>query len=192
MNKYRLEAFSDGVIAILITVMVFKIDTPDESDWNSLKPALFSITTYAMSFLYLGIYWNNHHHTFILVERIDGTILWANLHLLFWLSLIPFATAWIHTTGIVPWATATYGFVLLMSGIAYRLLQSSIVRTQGPGSELQRAIGKDFKGMLSLFAYVAGVILAFVSPMLSIALYVLVALMWLIPDRRIELTFNNV
>lgn len=186
MNKGRLEAFSDGVIAILITIMVLELKVPHEADWEALH-ALFPVfLTYVLSFIYLGIYWNNHHHMLQATRHVNGAILWANLHLLFWLSLVPFVTGWMGENHFAPLPTAVYGFVLLAAAIAYYILQTLIVREQGTNSDLHKAIGKDFKGKISPFIYIAAIFLAFVNQWISDALYVLVALMWLIPDRRIE------
>jgi uncharacterized membrane protein len=186
MGKSRLEAFSDGVIAIIITIMVLDLKVPRGDRLDSLSPLLPVFLNYALSFIYLGIYWNNHHHMLHTVAQITGAILWANLHLLFWLSLIPFATAWMSENYSASTPTAIYGLDLLMSGTAYYLLQQLIIRSQGPQSLLKRAIGSDWKGRLSPVLYVAGIVVAFWSPKAAQALYVLVALFWLTPDRRIE------
>jgi uncharacterized membrane protein len=186
MNKGRLEAFSDGVIAILITIMVLELKVPHGTDFESLRPLLPVFLTYVLSFIYLGIYWNNHHHMLQAATHINGKILWANLHLLFWLSLIPFATGWMGENHFEPLPTAIYGVVLLAAAVAYYILQSSIVAEQGNNSNLKKALGKDFKGKISPILYLTAIILAFVNEWISIALYVFVALMWLVPDRRIE------
>ena len=186
MSKTRLEAFSDGVIAILITIMVLELKVPHGSGWDALGPLVPEFLTYAMSFLYLGIYWNNHHHMLHMVERVNGAILWANLHLLFWLSLIPITTGWMGENHFEPAPVSAYGVVLLLSAIAYLVLQTAIVRHQGAGSRLRAAVGKDRKGKFSAAAYAAAIPLAFVSCWISIALYAFVALLWLVPDRRIE------
>ncbi len=191
MGKDRLAAFSDGVIAILITIMVLELKVPHGADWAALVGLVPSLLTYVMSFVYLAIYWNNHHHLLYTVTRVDGLILWANSHLLFWLSLIPTATAWMGENLSAPVPTAVYGGVLLMPAIAYYLLQMAIVRRQGAHSVLAKALGSDVKGKISLILYVAGIVLAFVSPWISIAIYVLVAVMWLAPDRRIENTLGR-
>ena len=191
MGKDRLAAFSDGVIAILITIMVLELRVPHGADWAALVGLVPSLLTYVMSFVYLAIYWNNHHHLLYTVTRVDGLILWANSHLLFWLSLIPAATAWMGENLSAPVPTAVYGGVLLMPAIAYYLLQMAIVRRQGAHSVLAKALGSDVKGKISLILYVAGIVLAFVSPWISIAIYVLVAVMWLVPDRRIENTLGR-
>jgi uncharacterized membrane protein len=186
MGKDRLAAFSDGVIAIIITIMVLELKVPHGASWSTLAGVLPNFISYVLSFIYLAIYWNNHHHLLHTVTRVDGTILWANSHLLFWLSLIPAATAWMGENLLAPLPTAVYGAVLLMPAIAYYLLQKAIVRKQGAHSVLATALGSDMKGRLSPVFYIAGIALAFVTPWLSILIYVLVAVMWLIPDRRIE------
>ena len=186
MKKGRLEAFSDGVIAILITIMVLELKIPHGADWGALRPLLPVFLTYVLSYVYLGIYWNNHHHMLHAAEQINGKILWANMHLLFWLSLIPFVTGWMGENHFAPLPTAVYGVVLLAAAIAYYILQTLLIAQQGPNSKLKAAIGKDIKGKLSPLLYVLAIPLAFVNQWLSDALYVLVALMWLIPDRRIE------
>jgi uncharacterized membrane protein len=186
MTKNRLEAFSDGVLAIIITVMVLELKRPDRADFSallSLSPVLLS---YVLSFVYVGIYWNNHHHMFHATKRVNGTILWANLHLLFWISLFPFATAWMGENHVRPAPTAVYGIVLFMAGTAYYVLQSAIIADEGPESVLARAVGRDWKGKLSPVIYIIAIALAFVSSWIAIGLYTLVAIMWLIPDRRIE------
>ena len=186
MGKDRLAAFSDGVIAIIITIMVLELKVPHGASWSTLVGVLPNFISYVLSFIYLAIYWNNHHHLLHTVTRVDGVILWANSHLLFWLSLIPAATAWMGQNLLAPVPTAVYGMVLLMPAIAYYLLQKAIVRRQGTHSVLASALGNDVKGKLSPVLYIAGIGLAFVSPWLSILAYVLVAVIWLIPDRRIE------
>jgi uncharacterized membrane protein len=186
-----MEAFSDGVIAILITVMVLELKLPQGTSWLALSHALPKVFTYVLSFVYLGIYWNNHHHMLMLTERVDGLVLWANLHLLFWLSLVPFTTDWIgeHITKGNPTApAATYGIVLFAAGVAYFLLQQAIIRVQGSGSVLKAAIGRDLKGRLSPMLYAVAIGLAFVNSWLPLGLYIAVALMWLVPDRRVERT----
>jgi len=192
MGKDRLAAFSDGVIAILITIMVLELRIPHGADWSALATVAPSFLSYVMSFIYLAIYWNNHHHLLHTVTRVDGLILWANSNLLFWLSLVPAATAWMGENLAAPLPTAFYGAVLLMPAIAYYLLQMAIVHRQGTDSVLAQALGSDIKGKLSLVFYVAGTVLAFAYPWASIAIYVLVALMWLVPDRRIEKTVGKV
>jgi uncharacterized membrane protein len=186
MKKGRLEAFSDGVIAILITIMVLELKIPHGTDWESLRPLLPVFLTYVLSFVYLGIYWNNHHHMLYAADQINGKILWANMHLLFWLSLIPFVTGWMGENHFAPLPTAIYGVVLLAAAIAYYTLQQLIIAQQGSNSKLKAAVGKDIKGKLSPLVYMAAIPLAFVNQWISDALYILVALMWLIPDRRIE------
>jgi uncharacterized membrane protein len=186
MGKDRLAAFSDGVIAIIITIMVLELKIPHGADWTALKTLAPSLVSYVLSFVYVAIYWNNQHHLLHTVTRVDGLILWANSHLLFWLSLVPAATAWLGDNFLEPLPTAVYGGVLLMPAIAYYLLQMAIVHRQGQQSVLARALGSDLKGKVSMLLYAAAIALAFVNPWLSIALYVLVAVMWLIPDRRIE------
>lgn len=186
MGKERLAAFSDGVIAILITIMVLELRIPQGADWPALTSVAPSLLTYAMSFVYLAIYWNNHHHLLHTVTSVDGMILWANSHLLFWLSLVPAATAWMGQNLAMPLPTAVYGAVLLLPAIAYYLLQMAIVHRHGRHSVLAEALGRDIKGKLSPLLYSAGIVLAFVYAWASIAIYVLVALMWFVPDRRIE------
>jgi uncharacterized membrane protein len=186
MRPERLSGFSDGVIAIIITIMVLELKVPHGADWAALKTLLPVFLSYVLSFTYIAIYWNNHHHLLHACKRVTGAILWANLHLLFWLSLIPFATAWLGENHVATLPTAVYGLALLMPAIAYKVLQTAILRANGSDSDLAKALGTDLKGKLSPFLYLAGIVLAFVIPWLSIAIYVLVALMWLIPDRRIE------
>ena len=185
MTRVRLEAFSDGVIAILITIMVLELKIPHGADWPALRAALPEFLTYALSFVLLGIYWTNHHHLFHTVEHVTGGILWANLHLLFWLSLIPFATGWMGQNHFASLPTAIYGVVLLGAAIAYTILQTVIVATHG-GERLKAAVGRDRKGKLSLVCYLLAIPLAFVNQWISDALYVTVALIWLVPDTRIE------
>jgi uncharacterized membrane protein len=186
MNKGRLEAFSDGVLAILITIMVLELKTPEGTAWNALLPRVPILLTYVLSFVFLGIYWNNHHHLLQATERINGRILWANHHLLFWLSLTPFAMGWLgeHSGNAVP--VAAYGIVLLGSGVAYLILQRLILAAQGPQSRLRTVLRHDLKGNISAVLYVAGIVMAFVNPRIAEAIYVSVALMWLVPDPRIE------
>jgi uncharacterized membrane protein len=186
MGKGRLEAFSDGVIAILITIMVLDLKVPEGAQFRSLVPLIPVFLNYALSFVYLGIYWNNHHHLLHTSERVTGGILWANLHLLFWLSLIPVTTAWMSENHQDAAPSALYGADLLMAAIAYFILEQLIIASQGHGSLLKRAIGRDRKGKLSPVLYLCGIAAAFWSPPLSQAIYVLVALIWLVPDRRIE------
>jgi uncharacterized membrane protein len=191
MGKDRLAAFSDGVIAIIITIMVLELKVPHGADWSVLISVAPNFVSYVLSFIYLAIYWNNHHHLLQTVARVDGLILWANCHLLFWLSLIPAATAWMGDNFLAPIPTAVYGGILLMPAIAYLLLQKAILRKQGAHSVLATALGQDLKGKLSPVLYIAGIALAFVSPWVSIALYVLVAVIWLVPDRRIERVISD-
>ncbi len=186
MGKDRLAAFSDGVIAIIITIMVLELKVPHGADWKVLLGVTPGFVSYILSFVYLAIYWNNHHHLLHTVTRVDGLILWANSHLLFWLSLIPATTAWMGDNFLAPLPTAVYGGTLLMPAIAYYLLQKALMRKQGPDSVLAKALGSNIKGKISPMLYVAGIVLAFVSPWWSIAIYALVAIMWLVPDRRIE------
>ena len=189
MPKGRLEAFTDGVMAVLITIMVLELKVPHGTDSAALEPILPAFLTYVLSFVYLGIYWNNHHHMLHATQRINGAILWANLHLLFWLSLVPFTTGWMGENHFSPLPTAIYGIVLLCAGISYYILQTIIVRAQGPHSTLAAAIGRDLKGKLSPLLYAAAIPLAFVHQAIADAIYVVVALIWLVPDRRIESRF---
>jgi uncharacterized membrane protein len=186
MTKGRLEAFSDGVLAIIITIMVLELKVPHSAELAALKPLLPVFLTYVLSFVYLGIYWNNHHHMFHATKHVTGGILWANLHLLFWLSLFPFATGWMGENHFGRTPTAAYGFVLLMAAIAYYILQRTIIASQGRDSLLATAVGSDWKGKLSPILYFAAIPLSFATPVVATAIYALVALMWLIPDRRIE------
>lgn len=186
MGKNRLEAFSDGVIAIIITIMVLELKVPHGESLAVLGPLVPVFLSYVLSFIYVGIYWNNHHHMLHACHQVDGRILWANLHLLFWLSLFPFATGWMGENHFEALPTAAYGVVLLMAAIAYWILQQLIIRAQGKGSVLRAAVGGDWKGKLSPVLYLAGIVLAFQDHRISQALYVVVALIWLVPDRRIE------
>ena len=186
MGKTRLEAFSDGVIAIIITIMVLELKVPHGVDLDALKPLLPVFLSYVLSFLYVGIYWNNHHHMLHTVGHVSGGILWANLHLLFWISLFPFTTGWMGENHLASTPAAVYGFVLLMAAIAYYILQCAIIAQQGRDSLLASAIGSDWKGKLSPALYLIAIPLAFLSPWIAIGLYVFVALLWFIPDRRIE------
>ncbi len=186
MGKTRLEAFSDGVIAIIITIMVLEMKVPHGASLADLQPVLPVFLSYVLSFVYIGIYWNNHHHMLHTVRQVSGPMLWANLHLLFWLSLMPFATAWMGENHFASTPTALYGVVLLMCAIAYFILQGRIIRAHGERSELAHAIGRDAKGKISLTAYAAAIPLAFVNQWIADAIFVAVALMWFIPDRRIE------
>jgi uncharacterized membrane protein len=186
MSKGRLEAFSDGVVAILITIMVLELRVPRGADAEALRPLLPVFLTYVLSFVNLGIYWNNHHHMLHAADRVNGKILWANLHLLFWLSLVPFVTGWMGENHFAALPTAVYGADMLLAAVAYTILQRAILKHQGRDSKLADAVGKDAKGKLSLVCYVLAIPLAFFHQWISDALYVFVALMWLIPDRRIE------
>jgi uncharacterized membrane protein len=186
MQKNRLEAFSDGVLAIIITIMVLELKAPHGVELDALKPLLPVFLSYVLSFIYLAIYWNNHHHLLHTVKHVSGGILWANLHLLFWLSLFPFTTAWIGENHVAPMPTAGYGCVLLMAAIAYYILQCAIIAKHGRDSLLAEAIGRDWKGKLSPALYLAAIPLSFLHPWIGHAIYVFVALIWLVPDRRIE------
>ena len=186
MSKERLVAFSDGVIAVLITIIVLELRAPTGSDWASLGPIVPVFLTYVMSFVFLGIYWNNHHHMLQVTETINGKILWANLHLLFWLSLVPFVTTWMGENHYAPIPTAAYGVVLLGAAISYSILLKEILAEQGPNSMLAAAVGSDRKGRMSLVLYLLAIPLAFVHPAIADTVYVAVALMWLVPDPRIE------
>jgi len=186
MTKGRLEAFSDGVFAILITILVLELKLPKGSDLPALRPLIPVFLSYVLSFVFLGIYWNNHHHLLQLAGRINGSILWANLHLMFWLSLIPFVTGWMGEHPTAPLPTAVYAVVMVMAAVAYTLLQNHIVRADGEHSQLKQAVGQDRKGKLSLLLYVASVPLSFARPFLAQICFVIVALIWLVPDRRIE------
>jgi uncharacterized membrane protein len=192
MDKTRLETFSDGVIAILITIMVLELKIPHGADFEALRPLFPVFVTYILSFIYLGIYWNNHHHMLQATRQINGKILWANLHLLFWLSLIPFVTGWMGENHFAPLPTAVYGINLLACAVAYTILQTMIIAEHEANSNLEAAIGNDLKGKISLVCYVLAIGLAFVTQWISGALYVFVALMWLVPDRRIESKINQV
>jgi TMEM175 potassium channel family protein len=186
MHKGRLEAFSDGVLAIIITIMVLELKVPAGHDWAALEHVLPHFCSYVLSFVYVGIYWNNHHHLFQMVERVSGGVLWANLHLLFWLSLVPVATEWIGESHSAPVPTALYGVFLLLAAIAYYILQTVIIRRHGDGSKLRAALGRDLKGKLSPVIYLVAIALSFVAPAVATGLYALVALIWLVPDSRIE------
>lgn len=188
MVKGRLEAFSDGVIAIIITIMVLELKVPHEADLAALRRLLPVFLSYVLSFIYLGIYWNNHHHLFQVVRHVNGSVLWANLHLLFWLSLIPFVTGWTGENHFAPLPVAVYGIVLFFAAIAYFILTRTLIFHHGNDSTLAIALGRDFKGKMSLAIYAVAILLSFVNSWLACLLYVLVAVMWLIPDRRIEKT----
>ncbi|HVN41231.1 MAG TPA: TMEM175 family protein [Steroidobacteraceae bacterium] len=186
MGKGRLEAFSDGVIAIIITIMVLEMKVPHGETWGSLRPLLPVFLSYVLSFLYVGIYWNNHHHLLHASSAVSGAVLWANLHLLFWLSLFPFAAGWMGQNQFAPVPTALYGAVLFMAACAYRVLQQAIIAAEGPRAVLRNAIGRDWKGKASLIAYLAAMLAALEWPWVAQAIYTAVALLWLIPDPRIE------
>ena len=186
MSKGRLEAFSDGVIAVIITIMVLELKVPRGANIADLLPVLPVLLTYVVSFVFIGIYWNNHHHMLHAVHSVNGRILWANLHLLFWLSLVPFVTAWVGQNYRAARPVALYGGVLLMCGVAYYILERALIAHEGADSALARALGRDVKGKASLGIYVVAILVSFINPWISIALYVVVAFMWFIPDRRIE------
>ena len=188
MTRNRVEAFSDGVIAIIITIMVLELRPPHIPELAALRPLLPVFVSYAMSFVFVGIYWSNHHHLYQAVEHVNGGVLWANLHLLFWLSLVPFVTAWIGETHFAAWPVALYGLVLVMAAIAYTIMTRALLSIHADDSVLAIALGRDFKGKISIVLNVAAVPLAFVKPWISCALYVIVAVIWLVPDRRIERT----
>ena len=191
MGKNRLEAFSDGVMAIIITIMVLELKVPHGESIETLAPLIPVFLSYVLSFVYLGIYWNNHHHMLHTVQKVTGPMLWANLHLLFWLSLIPFATGWMGENHFASAPSALYGGVLLMAGIAYLILQELIIASQGPDSILKKAVRGDWKGRVSPVLYAAAILLALWWPRISMGLYVVVALLWLIPDRRIEKALSS-
>ncbi|HKF54935.1 MAG TPA: TMEM175 family protein [Blastocatellia bacterium] len=186
MNKGRMEAFSDGVIAIIITVMVLEIKVPHGTDLNALRPSIPTLLSYVLSFVYIGIYWNNHHHLLQAARQVSGPVLWANLHLLFWLSLIPFVTSWMGENHLAAVPVALYGVVLFCAGVAYYILSRALIALHSGDSPLATAVGADLKGKISILIYAAAIALSFLSPWLASALYVVVAVMWLIPDRRIE------
>jgi uncharacterized membrane protein len=190
MGKQRLEAFSDGVIAIIITIMVLELKVPHEASLDALLPLAPVFFSYVLSFVYVGIYWNNHHHMLHAATKVSGIVLWANLHLLFWLSLFPLATGWMGENHFASWPCAVYGFVLLMAACAYWLLEQAIIATEGPTSTLGKAVGFDWKGKLSPLAYIAGIGASFIAAWLAVVFYVVVALAWLVPDRRIERAFE--
>jgi uncharacterized membrane protein len=189
VTRNRLEAFSDAVIAIIMTIMVLELTIPHEAEWGALRPLVPKFLTYLLSFVFLGIYWSNHHHLIATVRRVHGGVLWANLHLLFWLSLTPFVTGWMGENDFAAAPTAAYGVVLLLAAIAYYILQSVILASLGPDSPLRVALGRDMKGKLSPALYLAAIPLSFVNRWIAVGLYVFVALMWLVPDRRIEALF---
>jgi uncharacterized membrane protein len=186
MNKGRLDAFSDGVLAVIITIMVLEMKSPNGTSFSALRPLVPVFFSYVLSFVYIGIYWNNHHHLMHATQHVNGATLWANLHLLFWLSLVPFTTAWIGENHVAPWPVAVYGMVLLMAAVAYFLLTKALKKLHGPTSLLATSIGADTKGKVSILIYAAAVPLAFVQPWIATACYVIVAIMWVLPDRRIE------
>ncbi|MEO6538953.1 MAG: TMEM175 family protein [Ferruginibacter sp.] len=186
MSKGRLEAFSDGVLAIIITIMVLEIKVPHGNTLLSLQPLLPVFLSYLLSFINIGIYWNNHHHMFLLVKNINGKVLWCNIHLLFWLSLIPFATGWMGENNFTLWPVVIYGIVLLFCGVAYSLLVVSLLKTHGKNSTFAEAIGRDKKGKISIAIYALGILLSFVNSWIGLLLYIIVAFIWFIPDRRIE------
>jgi uncharacterized membrane protein len=191
MTKTRLEAFSDAVIAIIMTILVLELKVPHEASLEALEPLIPVFLTYVMSFIYLGIYWNNHHHMLHAADRVNGAVLWANMHLLFWLSLIPFVTGWMGENHFAEVPTSLYGVILLMAAISYTILQTTIIRAHGPGSKLKLAVGGDRKGKASMVLYAAAIPLAFVNQWISDGIYASVALMWLVPDRRIERTLEH-
>lgn len=191
MGRGRLEAFSDGVLAIIITIMVLELKMPHGDDPEALKPLLPVFLSYLLSFVYIGIYWNNHHHMLHAVQHVNGKVLWANIHLLFWLSLVPFATAWAGENNFSQWPMVLYGFVLLMAGVAYYILAQLLIKLHGKKSTISIALGNDVKGKLSVIIYAVAIALAFVSSWISLALYASVALMWFIPDSRIERAIDN-
>jgi uncharacterized membrane protein len=186
MGKGRLEAFSDGVIAIIITIMVLDLKIPQGTDLAALRPEVPALLSYLLSFIYVGIYWNNHHHMMQAAQTVNGRILWSNLHLLFWLSLIPFFTRWMGENHLAPTPVALYGAGLLMAGVAYYILSRALISHHGKDSTLAVALGKDYKGMFSVAMYIIATLLSFVDPRISLAIYVTVALLWIIPDRRFE------
>jgi uncharacterized membrane protein len=191
MGKGRLEAFSDGVIAIIITIMVLEMKVPHGESVQALRPLLPTFLSYLLSFVYVGIYWNNHHHMLHATGKVTGPVLWANLHLLFWLSLFPFVTGWMGENHFAPAPTALYGVVLLLAAIAYWILQQTIIASEGPQSVLRRAVGTDWKGKLSPITYLIGIAASFSEPWLAQACFVLMAVIWLVPDRRIERALRN-
>ena len=191
MGKGRLEAFSDGVIAVIITIMVLELKAPHGTELAALVPVIPVFLSYVISFIYVGIYWNNHHHMLHAAQHVNGRSMWANLHLLFWMSLIPFVTAWVNENHFEAVPVALYGVILLMTGLAYYIFERALIAHHGPDSALARAMGSDYKGIASVVIYAVAIALAFVNPWIACALYVLVAAMWFIPDRRIENTVAN-
>ena len=191
MSKSRLEAFSDGVLAIIITIMVLELHVPTGSDFDALRPLFPVMLSYVLSFVYVGIYWNNHHHLLHATKKVNGSILWANLHLLFWLSLFPFMTGWMGSTGFARHPAALYGMVLMMAGVAYYMLERCIISAEGKESVLGKAVGGDRKGLVSVFLYAIAIPSAFFGHWIAECLFVLVALIWFIPDRRIEKALSS-
>lgn len=191
MNKGRMEAFSDGVLAVIITIMVLEMNAPHGASLSALRPLLPVFLSYVLSFIYVGIYWNNHHHLLQAVQHVGGGILWANLHLLFWLSLIPFATAWMGENHFAPWPVAVYGVVLLCAAIAYVVLTKALIAHDGKDSPLAASVGRDRKGKVSIFVYAAAILVSPVQSWIACACYVVVAALWLVPDRRIEKALNQ-
>ena len=186
MGTGRLEAFSDGVLAIIITIMVLELHPPEGDNWHALGESTTSLVTYVLSFVYIGIYWSNHHHMLQLCERVNGAVLWANLHLLFWLSLYPFTTRWMDETDVARIPVLVYGINLLAAAIAYVVLQQTIIALEGPDSRLRTAIGSDWKGKVSPLIYLAGILTTYITPWLGVALFAVVAMIWLVPDKRLE------
>ncbi|MDP4150023.1 MAG: TMEM175 family protein [Bacteroidota bacterium] len=191
MKKGRLEAFSDGVVAIIITIMVLELHVPNVPNISALIPVLPAFLSYLLSFVYIGIYWNNHHHMIYVIDKINGSVLWANLNLLFWLSLVPFVTAWMGENHFAKWPVALYGMVLIMNAISYTLLAALLIRQSGKNSALAEALGKDWKGKISLAIYGVAIIIAFFNSWVAVSLYAVVAIIWFIPDRRIEKKVND-
>lgn len=191
MLKGRLEAFSDGVIAIIITIMVLELKVPHGDSVESLKPILPVFISYVLSFVNIGIYWNNHHHLMLVSDHVNGPVMWANMHLLFWLSLVPFASGWMGENHFTTWPVAIYGFILLMAGVAYYMLAKALVKLHGENSTLATAVGKDKKGIFSMVIYGIGIAVSFVNPWIAFGLYALVAAIWFLPDRRIEKKLNE-
>lgn len=191
MGKGRLEAFSDGVLAIIITIMVLEMKVPHSDGLQDLRPLMSTFISYILSFIYIGIYWNNHHHLIHVVHKVTGTVLWSNIHLLFWLSVVPFATAWMGENHFSKWPVILYGFILLMAAIAYYILAHCLTSVHGKDSALAQALGKDKKGIISVILYVVGICCSFINPWIGFSIYVLVAAIWFIPDRRIERKVQN-
>jgi uncharacterized membrane protein len=191
MGKGRLEAFSDGVLAIIITIMVLEIKVPHGNILEDLEPLLPVFMSYVLSFIYIGIYWNNHHHLIHIAHKVNGAVLWSNIHLLFWLSLVPFATAWMGENHFSKWPVILYGFILLMAGVAYYILAHCLTAVHGKDSVLAQAIGKDKKGIISVMLYIIGIACSFINPWIGFSIYVIVAAIWFIPDRRIEKKIIN-